>query len=102
MGPSNVRDGLGALVDAVTDPVAWATGGLGVAFDVARGGVTTLDTRVQADGAIHALDDAIDPYATVRSAYLQLREASVDEARGRAPSLPDFDDPAPATETAQR
>jgi phospholipid-binding lipoprotein MlaA len=103
MGPSSVRDGLGHLFDAVTDPLAWATGGLGgarsVTFSVASGGVSTLDTRAHADSEMHALDDALDPYATVRSAYLQLREGAVAEARGRPPSLPDFDDPA-ASETA--
>ena len=102
LGPSNVRDGVGALLDAASDPVAWATGGLDTTFAAARGGVTTLDTRAQADGAIHALDDAIDPYATTRSAYLQLRAAAVDEARGQAPKLPDFDEPASSSETAQR
>lgn len=100
LGPSNVRDGVGAVIDAVSDPVAWATGGLGTTFAAARGGVTVLDTRAQADGAVHALDDAIDPYATVRSAYRQIRAAAVDEARGRAPSLPDFDEPASPSETA--
>ena len=102
IGPSNVRDALGHVVDAVSDPVAWVTGGLDSPFAGVRGGVTTLDTQVQADGEMHALDDAIDPYATVRSAYLQLREAAVDEARGQAPSLPDLDDPGTPTETAQR
>jgi len=100
LGPTNVRDGLGGLIDSVSDPVAWATGGLGTTFAGARGGVTTLDTRAQADSEIQALDDAIDPYATIRSAYLQNRAATVDQARGQAPSLPDFDDPAPASETA--
>ena len=99
LGPSDVRDGVGALIDAVSDPIAWATGGLGTTFAAARGGVTALDTRAQADGAIRALNDATDPYATVRSAYLQNRAAAVDAARGRAPSLPDFDAPAGPSET---
>ena len=95
-----MRDGVGAVIDAVSDPVAWATGGLGTTFAAARGGVTVLDTRAQQSIAVHALDDAIDPYATVRSAYRQIRAAAVDEARGRAPPLPDFDEPASPSETA--
>jgi phospholipid-binding lipoprotein MlaA len=95
LGPTNVRDGFGGVIDALADPVAWATGGLGTTFAGARGGVTSLDTRAQADSQLSALDDAIDPYATVRSAFLQSRAALVDLARGRAPTLPDFDDPAP-------
>jgi phospholipid-binding lipoprotein MlaA len=94
LGPADVRDGLGMVIDSVSDPVAWATGGLGTTFAAARGGVAMLDARAQADGAVHALDDATDPYATARSAYLQARAAMVDQARGRAPSLPDFDEPA--------
>jgi phospholipid-binding lipoprotein MlaA len=101
LGPSNVRDGVGALVDTVSDPVAWATGGLNTTFAAARGGVTALDMRAQADDAIHALKDAIDPYATARSAYLQNRAATVDEALGRAPTLPDFDEPASPSEAAR-
>jgi phospholipid-binding lipoprotein MlaA len=101
LGPSDVRDGLGWLIDTASDPVAWATGGLNTTFAAARGGVTVLDARAQADGAIRALDDATDPYATARSAYLQHRAAAVDEARGRAPSLPDFDEPASPSDSAR-
>jgi phospholipid-binding lipoprotein MlaA len=100
LGPSDVRDSVGALVDVVSDPVAWATGGLNTIFAAARGGITALDARAQADSAIRALDDATDPYATARSAYLQNRAAVIDSARGRAPALPDFDAPPGPSETS--
>jgi phospholipid-binding lipoprotein MlaA len=100
MGPSNVRDAAGSVVDAATNPISWLTAGLGY-YAVAGGGVRVIDTRAQADSEIHALDDAIDPYATIRSAYLQTRTASVAQARGKAPDLPDYDDPASETASSQ-
>jgi len=91
LGPMNVRDGIGRLVDVFTDPVSLLTGGIGTSFGSARLGVTGLDTRSSADGAIRALDDATDPYATVRSAYGQNRASMVRSAKGQAETLPDFD-----------
>jgi phospholipid-binding lipoprotein MlaA len=100
MGPSNVRDAAGSVVDAATNPISWLTAGLGY-YAVAGGGVRVIDTRAQADSEMHALDDSIDPYATIRSAYLQTRAASVAQARGKAPDLPDFDEPASETASSQ-
>ena len=58
-----------------------------------------LDTRAGADEDLKAiLADAADPYATLRSVYLQYRQGEVDEIRGGAtlPALPDIDESAPA------
>jgi phospholipid-binding lipoprotein MlaA len=90
IGPLNFRDGVGRLVDIFTDPVALLTGGVGTSFGSARLGVTGLDTRASADGAIRALDDATDPYATMRSAYTQRRASKVQSAKGQVEALPDF------------
>jgi phospholipid-binding lipoprotein MlaA len=92
MGPSNVRDGTGRVLDFVTDPLGIAFGGVGTKFGRARLGVTVLDTRAVYDSAFRALDDTIDPYAATRSAGQQRREAFVREATGEAQALPDFDD----------
>lgn len=94
IGPLNVRDGLGQVVDALTDPVSLATGGLGSDFGAGRVGVTALDTRAGAEATLTAIaEQATDPYATIRSAYSQSREAVVREATGAAETLPDFDAP---------
>ena len=101
VGPLNLRDGLGQVVDALTDPISLATGGLGSDFGAGRLGVTALDYRSSADATLAAVDEeATDPYATIQSAYLQNRESVVREATGAVEVLPDFeappDEPAPA------
>lgn len=93
LGPLTLRDGTGRILDVVTDPVGLAAGGIDTTFGQVRYGVTLLDTRALADPAYKALDDATDPYATLRSAYVQHREAFVREATGEAEILPDFDAP---------
>jgi phospholipid-binding lipoprotein MlaA len=50
-----------------------------------------VDARASADGFFRLLDDSTDPYATMRSAYLQSRADMVRQARGGALVLPDFD-----------
>lgn len=102
MGPTNLRDGTGRVLDIVTDPLGIAFGGLESRFGRARLGVTILDTRVVYDSAFVALDDTIDPYAASRSASQQRRAAFVREATGEVQALPDFDDaetssPTPST-----
>lgn len=100
MGPSNLRDGTGRVLDIVTDPVGLAFGGLDSRFGRARLGVTVLDTRAVYDSAFRALDDTIDPYAATRSASEQRRAAFVREATGEVQALPDFDDVEPSSPTA--
>ena len=95
MGPLNVRDGVGRVLDIVTDPVSLYVGGLETDFGKARTGVTIVDLRSNADPAFQALKDAADPYVTTRSAYTQYREAFIREATGDAEVLPDFDAPPP-------
>jgi len=96
MGPLNVRDGVGRVLDIVTDPVSLYVGGFGTDFGKARTGVTIVDLRAATDPAFHALEDAADPYVTTRSAYSQYRDAIVREATGEAEDLPDFDAPPPS------
>lgn len=106
VGPLTLRDGFGQVVDALTDPISLATGGLGSDFGAGRLGVTALDYRSSADATLEAIaQDATDPYATIQSAYLQNRESVVREATGAVEILPDFetppDLPAPAEAMAE-
>jgi phospholipid-binding lipoprotein MlaA len=95
VGPSDLRDGVGRIVDTLTDPISLFTGGVTTTLGATRFTATTLDTRLNADSAFRALDDATDPYATTRSAYTQRRASVVDAATGKTEVLPDFDaDPA--------
>jgi phospholipid-binding lipoprotein MlaA len=91
MGPTSLRDAAGGLVDTMTDPVSLATAGGSKTFGRVRSSLTAVDARASADGLIRALDDAADPYAMMRSAYLQNRADMVRQARGGAQVLPDFD-----------
>lgn len=94
IGPSDLRDGLGRIVDVFTDPISLVTGGVTTTLGATRFTATTVDSRLQADGAFRALKDATDPYATTRSAYTQRRASFVAAATGEAEALPDFEDPA--------
>lgn len=102
LGPGDVRDGVGGLVDTLADPLPWATGGLFTAFGRARRWSATAQARVDADGQLIAIQrDFTDPYAALRSAYSQQRAQKVRDARGEATDaavqqLPDF---APAAST---
>ncbi len=91
LGPSNVRDGFGRLVDTFTDPVGFVIGGIfsspGGAVRFAAAGV---NWRQQNDGTMSAIYGASDPYAFARAAYAQQRAAVVQDATGKAEALPDF------------
>lgn len=92
LGPLTVREGAGRVVDIVTDPVTLVGGNFRTTFGATRLGVTLLDTRARLDPQVRALENATDPYATVRSGYLQRRAALVRESTGEDQVLPDFDD----------
>lgn len=99
VGPTTLRDGAGGVVNTLTDPVSLATGGPATDFAVGRTVLRGLDTRVAADGTITAVEEeSTDPYATIRSSYLQYRDAMVREARGEEEVLPDFGEPEPPAE----
>jgi phospholipid-binding lipoprotein MlaA len=56
-----------------------------------------LDTRVMTDAELHALlSDAADPYATLRSVYLQNKQGEIDGGEPPIEDLPSFDDPGAA------
>jgi phospholipid-binding lipoprotein MlaA len=96
LGPSSVRDGLGAGVDVLLNPFTYLRfpGRLTLQYTTAV--VGTLDRRQTSQGELDALTaDAADPYATLRSVYLQSREAQV-RGEDAAPVLPPIDEPAPS------
>jgi phospholipid-binding lipoprotein MlaA len=93
LGPLTVREGAARVVDIVTDPVTLVGGNFRTTFGATRLGANLLNTRAGLDPQVRALEKATDPYATVRSAYLQRRAALVREATGEVQVLPDFNDP---------
>ncbi len=95
LGPSTVRDALGAGVDGVADPLNYFRFPGRLTLRVSSQVVGTLDVRLRSQGDLDALlSGATDPYATLRSVYLQQREA---EVRGESAPviLPPIDDPEP-------
>ena len=102
IGPSTVRDLIGAGVDGAADPVHWVSYPYRTETGAGATVVGGLDTRAGADEDLKAiLGEAADPYATLRSVYLQYRQGEIDEIRGGAklPPLPEIDEPAPPSTT---
>jgi phospholipid-binding lipoprotein MlaA len=104
IGPTTVRDLIGATVDVVLDPLHWTRYRYSTEISVARAVANGLDKRQAVDDQLEALlSDATDPYATLRSVYLQSQQNKIDGGAAAAlPALPDFPDqpdtppPAPA------
>lgn len=91
LGPSNVRDGFGRLVDTFTDPVGFVIGGVFTSPGGAgRFLMAGVNWREKSDGTMSAIYGASDPYAFTRAAYSQQRAAIVQDATGKATALPDF------------
>lgn len=107
LGPSDLRDFLGGQVDGLVLPVAVGSPFDRLEYAVPKAIITGLDERAELDGELHALlDDALDPYATMRSVYLQDRAGEIAALKGSAAdvSMPGDDDerdpkasPKPAT-----
>lgn len=92
-GPSTLRDLVASQADGFILPLNIGDPFDRLEFQVTRGLVTGLDLRVQSDAELKALlDGAADPYATLRSVYLQNRALEVAEVRGEAAPSP-LDDP---------
>jgi phospholipid-binding lipoprotein MlaA len=92
VGPSTARDLAGAGVDFLMNPLFWLTYADRPEIGAAQVTVGGLDTRVTTEGQLNALlSGAIDPYATLRSVYLQNKKSQVsgDEMPR---DLPSFDE----------
>lgn len=96
LGPANVRDGFGRIVDLAGDPVSWVLPiwigevplpAIGAASGLRQ--VELLDTLQEG---------SVDPYTRLRSTYLQSRAGELGEAAGIkvAPELVEAPQPAPA------
>jgi ABC-type transporter lipoprotein component MlaA len=90
LGPTSSRDLVGTAGDTVLNPVAW----LGLLF-----GGAAWTTAVSAPSGAHgvpdqmdrydmATKDALDPYISARTGYMQNREAAVGHHRGRRAFYP--------------
>ena len=86
LGPSSVRDGFGDLVDRGLDPLTYLVGPVQWWIPIGLSqGLAIRDTHLEELNLLK--EGSIDFYSALRSAYLQSREAEVEEARicGRDP-----------------
>jgi phospholipid-binding lipoprotein MlaA len=102
VGPTTLRDLLGGPIDGALVPALVALKVVGkpvdsVPFLVADVVIPGLDLRAESDADLRALlDGAVDPYATLRSAWLQERAAEVAAERhhnGQPQPAPELGDP---------
>jgi phospholipid-binding lipoprotein MlaA len=100
LGPSSVRDAIGGGVDYLSDPLSLPRYQGAKTVNIARTGLSLVDTRARADHEIESLfATATDPYATARSVYLQYEASDGGEAQPPLEDLPDFPAAAPDTST---
>ena len=96
VGPSTVRDFLGSGIDIVLNPLHLATYPDQTVVLESDFALSGLDRERSTEAELHALlSTAVDPYATLRSAYLQNKQG---EITGEAVplDLPPFDEPGPS------
>ncbi len=104
-GPTDVRDLFAALVDRVAQPINYAKFSGRTAYLVSTGAANLLQQRIDADTDLVKIDEmGTDAYATLRSLYLQNREAEIKgEPEIKVDDLPNFDatpEPEPEPEAA--
>jgi phospholipid-binding lipoprotein MlaA len=103
LGPSNIRDAVGLVVDSFMDPIGY---GLNFGQSAGRAFVEGIDKRAE---VIEPLDEiertSVDFYATIRSLYRQRRSDEINNGKPGmnipAPSISDeFLEEKPADPTA--
>ena len=78
MGPTTLRDVLGGPLDGAVLPLAVGKPFSDWRYQLSSGAITGLDLRAESDPELRALfGGAVDPYATLRSVWLQNRAAEV-------------------------
>ena len=83
LGPTTLRDLIGGQGEAVILPFVVGTPFDRAEFQVTRAVSTGLDARAEADSDLRAiLGDAVDPYATFRSVFLQDRAGEIADLHG--------------------
>jgi phospholipid-binding lipoprotein MlaA len=99
LGPSNVRDSVGDLADIGLNPMTYVRYQGKVAVGITTSLINGLGERADAEQDLKTIfETSVDPYATLRSFYLQNRQAEITGKTEIGP-LPEFDDTAPPSET---
>jgi ABC-type transporter lipoprotein component MlaA len=92
LGPTNVRDGAGRVIDVAFSPLTWAEFEGEDAFTAARTTATALAGR---EGVLDLVEDvratSLDPYVTYRTTYGLLRDSAVRDGQDN-PSMQEFNE----------
>ncbi len=92
LGPTNVRDGAGLIVDAAINPLTWAKFDGDDEFRATRIVFGALSTREELIEPIQSLrETSLDPYVSVRSTYALTRESAIRNGLQDVQDLPDFE-----------
>ncbi len=100
LGPTDLRDAIGAGIDLVADPLPWGRlkNARGVHATITA--LSLIDQRQEAEKDLKTLDAvAADPYATMRSVYLQSRKAEISGQEPELETLPELPPEPPAVPT---
>jgi phospholipid-binding lipoprotein MlaA len=82
LGPSNVRDSFGKIVDFATKPTNYIPGGAVATASMASSGLGAVDSRAQLLPTTDILEhSSVDYYAALRSATAQRRTVLVAEGK---------------------
>jgi phospholipid-binding lipoprotein MlaA len=85
VGPTDLRDLFGGQADGLVLPLAVGHPFDQLKYQIPKGVVSGLDQRAEADQDLQALfGSAVDPYATLRSVYLQDRAGEIRALHGKA------------------
>jgi len=76
LGPSSLRDSFGLAGDAVLNPLYWIPQNLWMSTAI-RGGILVNNTSLRIGDYEDFKKAALDPYASMRQAYLQYRENEI-------------------------
>ena len=85
IGPTTLRDLLAGQGDDFVLPIAIGNPFDRLEYQIPRGVLSGIDDRAESDSDFKALlDSAVDPYATLRSVYLQNRAAEIQALHSRS------------------
>ncbi|VAW01823.1 Outer-membrane-phospholipid-binding lipoprotein MlaA [hydrothermal vent metagenome] len=93
LGPSNVRDTTGLVVDVLTHPFALISYEGAFIVQATNFSANSLDQRTRAIDLIEGLrENSVDEYAAYRSLYEQSRNNAIHNGALDVDDLPDFDE----------
>jgi phospholipid-binding lipoprotein MlaA len=97
VGPTTVRDGVGSVGDIGLNPLTYSRFDGRAEIGIAQTVIDGLSTRVDsAQDLNHIRETSTDPYATLRSYFLQNRQAEITGQSVDINALPDLETGAPA------